>query len=75
MKTEHYFELNESDLKEIVLDLMAKKGFTPKDEISVCINTNENTVDGSISIGQSWGYMKNGIRVCCEVEPSKVEGK
>lgn len=71
MKIEHYFELNESDLKEIILELLTKKGFKPKDELTVSINTNKNTTDGGISIGRSWGYIKNGIIVSCEVEEQK----
>jgi hypothetical protein len=68
MKLEQYFELDENDLREIVLDLLEKKGLKPKDDITVSINTNENSVDGPVSIGRSWGFLKNGINISCEVE-------
>ena len=67
MKIDQYFELDENDLKEIVLELLLKKGFKPKDEITVSINTNQKTIDGKIEIGRSWGFIKNGIIVSCEL--------
>jgi len=68
MKLEQYLELDENDLKEIVLQLLLKKGLKPKDEITISINTNENTVEGPINIGRSWGFCKNGVIISCEVE-------
>jgi hypothetical protein len=75
MKLEQYFELDETDLKEIVLKLLTEKGLKIKDEITISINTNENTTDGPINIGRSWGYNKNGIIISCEVENNTIELK
>ncbi len=62
--------MDENDLKQIVLDLLANKGLKPKDEITVSINTNEKTItgDGKIEIGRSWGFAKSGLIISCEVE-------
>lgn len=68
MKLEQNFELDENDLKEIILGLLKEKGLKPKDEIIISINTNENSIDGPINVGRSWGFCKNGIIISCEVE-------
>ncbi|HWY09699.1 MAG TPA: hypothetical protein VN026_00165 [Bacteroidia bacterium] len=70
MKLEQHFELDENDLKQIVLDFLAKKGLKPKDEITVCINTNKDTVvdEGNVKIGRSWGFANCGVIISCEVE-------
>ena len=73
MKLEQYIELDENDLREIVLDLLRQKGLKPKDDITIAINTKENTVDGPHNIGRSWGFSKNGVIISCEVESNVLK--
>lgn len=69
MEHQQSFTIDENDLKQIIIDLLDKKGLKLKDDkTTVSINTNKNSVDGPIEIGRTWGFMESGVVIYCEVE-------
>jgi hypothetical protein len=71
MKLEQFFTIEENDLREIIADLLVKRGLKFKDgidDITVSINTNRNSIDGPVEIGRTWGYLNSGVVIHCEVE-------